>query len=660
MLDLRADRIGYSADLLVPPDGFRFERAVATTYSLELETLLATLLPLAFGETEDSDAFRDGNLLLSALKKTGPRLTVFYQAGQIHTTRRDTALFPLLDRILVPVAPEKGGSPDAPSFHPKTWTIEYRNDSTGDSFCRFAVLSRNLTFDGCLDVSFAVESGLKPNRSEENETKRVCDFLSFLRADCLAGVPAKVRESHGDRINRLRKALQRHPLGLGESFPWTSFEILPFFPGRSSAKRPLLDDPLFSKGELDSRERLHDVVVVSPFLGDGVVSRIANRIRRPDDASTVGMDWPDPSGAHPCRIPLGSALVTRPESFASLSERNRPSPETLPAWAPKDGATPEQSADDADERKNLDPHDSGLHAKVFLWRRPGETNLLLGSMNATHSGLCRNVEMMVRLRCSPRSYGGKRLLEDLFGREWWKDAEKNGPANPFEPISAGESLSADEIQGERDRKTAQDAIRDFCRCGAKGRVEKGGDGFAFVLSIPASFGPPREVRCSIRPLRGKTDAEVVPGILRFGGFPLADLSDFFVFSAKTSSCTVSRIVQLHVDGIDAYARDAAVQAAVVAGIGWRNCLEMLFAEDPVWTAAEQRERREPGAVGASSEGVPPGFYESMLRAATRDDAMKTFQDARALLEGQSGPDVDKVRELLEVFLGALSPGRKGK
>ena len=193
MFDLRANRIGYSSDLLVPPEGFHFERAVVTTYSLDLETLLATLIPLVIGKTgdradEEQDAeerqgrqVKNEKFLLQALKET--HLTVFYQAGQIHVPRHDTALFALLDRMLVPVmlepigkeaksAASRGDKETIPSFHPKTWTIEYKNDS-GESFCRFAVLSRNLTFDSCLDISFAVESD--PDEPNTGETRCLCD-----------------------------------------------------------------------------------------------------------------------------------------------------------------------------------------------------------------------------------------------------------------------------------------------------------------------------------------------------------------------------------------------------------------------------------------------------------------------------------------------------
>lgn len=701
LFDLRANRIGYSTDILVPPDGFHFERAVATTYSLDMETLLAVLIPLAFGKAMEPDAFGDveqvhrskqpanEGLLLQALEKTASRLTIFYQAGQIHMPRHDTALFPLLDSMLVPVmlgpidkraknaAPcgDKDKEP-IPSFHPKTWTIEYQNDD-GESFCRFAVLSRNLTFDNCLDISFAIESN--PDKPNTGETRRLCGFLSFLD-ERLPSSPAKSK--HHERIDDLKEVLRKHPLGLGESsHPWTDFEILPFVPGRGPAKHPLLTDPLFSKDPL--HEKLRDVVVISPFLGkpgnkDPVVTRIANRIQKPDEQSTVLMAWPEPSPtspgnpAMPRRIPKGSALVTRPESFASLDENRRPSPDVLPAWALKDNAIPPiKDADEAvDEDADSAFRDSGLHAKVYLWRRTGETNLLLGSMNATDSGLCRNVEMMIRLRCDSRSYNGKMMLRDLFGNEeWWKEDSKKGEdskkkrqVNPFEPISGENLPSSDEVKKqEEDRNRAQDAVRDFCGSEVVGRVEKNGEVFAIILSIPASFDS-KGVECSIRPLRGgRSSAEIVPGWkLPFGELRLEDLSELFVFTAKTSSCAVKRIVQLHVEGIDAGKRDSAARAAVVSQTGgWRSHLEFLFSEDAIWTAYEQQNRNGGGGSQASSEGLPPGLYEQMLRAAGRDDK-KSFQDAEALLEGQNDSDAVKVRELLKVFTDSLSTGRKGK
>ena len=129
MFEWRGDRGDYTAALLSPPEGWRFERAVATTCSLDLATLLAVLLPLAFGESPDApEAHRDGWLLLRALRRVAPRLTVFHQAGQIPVPKRHSALMPLLDRILLPVAMPKRREIGWPSFHPKTWTLEYRDE----------------------------------------------------------------------------------------------------------------------------------------------------------------------------------------------------------------------------------------------------------------------------------------------------------------------------------------------------------------------------------------------------------------------------------------------------------------------------------------------------------------------------------------------------
>ena len=630
VLDLRANRIGYATHLLLPPDGFRLERAVATTYSLDLETLLASLLPLAFGIVSDErESFRDGALLLRALHKAASRLTVFYQAGQIHAPRRDSALFPLLDRMLVPVDLSRRNGVSL-AFHPKTWTVEYKNDSTGETFCRFSVLSRNLTFDTSLDVAATLESGT--DRRRTRETKPLLDFLSFL-ASLVPKKSPHVRE-HVRRIGQLSKSLRENPLGLGESGPWTDFDILPLYgtAGRGRAEHPLRDDPLFSgREDLRAEEKPRDAVVVSPFLSESVVCRIANRNRKSDGAAV--------------------ALVTRPESFFAL--KDRPSPETLPTWALKNDAVSPPSGANADAEEEEIPRDSDLHAKLYLWRRRGETTLLLGSMNATESGLDRNVEMLVRLRCDPYSFGGRDLLRELFGKN------PDGPDNPFERISADDPLAAEEAGKERDRKQAQDAVRAFCRC-ATGRAEPDGGGFSVVLSISDKFAPSGEVRCSIRPLRGEVaEEDACPGVLRFPGFSQADLSEFFVFSAVTPSCTVSRIVQLPVEGIDWQKRDSAAAAAVVnESGGWKDYLGLLFSDDVFWTAVEQRNRRVAGGAARSSAALPPGLYEQMLRAVAEDGAGAAFAEAVSLMENQTGSDAERVRRLLSLFLESLSAGRK--
>ena len=51
--DSNRDRTDYSS-ILMPPDGYRLDRAVGTTYSLDLEALTAVAIYLGLSEETDS------------------------------------------------------------------------------------------------------------------------------------------------------------------------------------------------------------------------------------------------------------------------------------------------------------------------------------------------------------------------------------------------------------------------------------------------------------------------------------------------------------------------------------------------------------------------------------------------------------------------------
>ena len=56
--DSNRDRTDYSG-ILMPPDGYRLDRAVGTTYSLDLEALTAVAICLGLSEETDSAARLD-------------------------------------------------------------------------------------------------------------------------------------------------------------------------------------------------------------------------------------------------------------------------------------------------------------------------------------------------------------------------------------------------------------------------------------------------------------------------------------------------------------------------------------------------------------------------------------------------------------------------
>ena len=152
------DRVEYGAEL-TPPPGFHLVRAVATTYSLDFETLLAALIPLGLSGDIDDGEMNNPVALLQAIRKVTGKLVIFCEAGQIKAPKIQGKILGLLDDIVVQVALPRQGKL-YPSFHPKTWTIEYEN-AIGERCWRFIVLSRNLTNDRSWDVAVSLEGERK-------------------------------------------------------------------------------------------------------------------------------------------------------------------------------------------------------------------------------------------------------------------------------------------------------------------------------------------------------------------------------------------------------------------------------------------------------------------------------------------------------------------
>ena len=175
--DSNRDRTDYSG-ILMPPDGYRLDRAVGTTYSLDLEALTAVAICLGLSEETDSKLMQNPIGMLNALQKVSDKIVLFCEAGQIKVPTKPTALSILLEKMVVEVAlPKDRQLGRYPAFHPKTWILAYVN-AEGDKKYRFVVMSRNLTFDRSWDISFAMDSS--KNVRQKKKTQPICDFLDYL------------------------------------------------------------------------------------------------------------------------------------------------------------------------------------------------------------------------------------------------------------------------------------------------------------------------------------------------------------------------------------------------------------------------------------------------------------------------------------------------
>lgn len=215
-----------ATDMLRPPSGYRIDQAVLTTYSLDLDVLLA--LPLAVLAQSDQSIeqlLEDPLLLLEALREAGDRVHVFVDEGGIAIPHTSRALYAMLERSLHPVRAPNGGA-----FHPKLWVVRF-TDESGGALLRTAVSSRNLTFDRSWDVALVSEAVTEGRRvASSRPLARLLGGLSDLvlrKLDdrtqaVLQGLAAELELTSFPAPEGFDGAIDFQVLGLGKGIhaPW--------------------------------------------------------------------------------------------------------------------------------------------------------------------------------------------------------------------------------------------------------------------------------------------------------------------------------------------------------------------------------------------------------------------------------------------------------
>lgn len=614
MLKPESDRISYAAEL-TPPDGYRLERAVATTFSLDLETIVAAAIPLGLSQELDGNELACPVGLLHAIRKISDRIVIFCEAGQVKYPEKSNKLFPLLDAMVVPVALRKRKG-RYPAFHPKTWALQFVNiDDESDRVYRYIVLSRNLTFDRSWDVAVSLD-GREENRNVVH-SRPLVDFLEFLIKQIppeghSAGRQRSVARALMRDIAHVRFAIDRKEFG--------DFEFLPSgfgeFRGLGSTQLSCTD-----KGTYDCT--FHDLVVVSPFVAPEVVRQWNDPVHNMDGTRRV--------------------LITRQEALNGLQQDQINNFDT---YVLKDAVVSgEESLSDGETTTS---RKQDIHAKVYLWRKWYDYELFLGSANATLQGtglvqgVVQNVEMMIRLWGKTRHLNGEMFLQDLF----CGDIESNGC--PFEPGVIQPSPEDDDLKSN---EAAERAIREFCRCNVLGKVSSDGDLYSIGLEIPdvESFGA-----LSIAPLCAIGLSRSIEKVMKFAPLKAEMLSEFFVVEAATGGASLRRVVQIPIANMPDQ-RDAAVLNSIIENKeALCKYLAMVFSANPAYALREyERTVNSLGNEERSTAYMLSGVYEEMLKAAVDDP--QRIHDAGRVLKYLSTDvaDLASFKELYNVFAAVL-------
>ena len=401
MLEPRKNRFDYGEQLNAP-EGFELSTAIATTYTLDLDTLLAVSVALGFKDSLEGDLSGEKLVLLEAISGLKDKLKVFYQKGKITVPTEYNYLFTLLEPCVSPIIPEGG---EFSSFHPKVWLLRYVESGKKkkpEIRYRLIVLTRNLTFDKSWDIAASLDGILIDRKNIDNDWVKF--FLDLLKNN-KDFLPTK----------ELKKEMPY--IKWKTSYGWSPRLL----PGGGKFGQPL------------EFKKIENMLVVSPFLKDA-----GNQVK--------ALNWLEK------QVPFGGGKLL----FSRAEELNAIGEEALCEWecyAINSGVVEgEEKIEEGTELHNL-------HAKLIVTERGNTTDWHVGSANATSAALGntlnespRNSEFMLRFSGETNTLGIGALLE-----QWGISDEGRGLFVPhkFEALDIGED--------EEDRKVLRKIIFELIR-----------------------------------------------------------------------------------------------------------------------------------------------------------------------------------------------------
>lgn len=593
----KEDRLNYG-QLLVPPVGYTLDLAVGTTYSLDLETLMAVSIALGIQESTDSSLSNNPFAILKSLQGLSDKMLVFCEAGQIAAMQpQKSPLMLLLDKMIVPVKLREMKGKGFPSFHPKTWTLQY-SDAEGNRLYRFIVLSRNLTFDRSWNVAVSLNG--KDTKKEQATSIPIVDFLNYLKYNALEGVSLKTEKRR--ILNSLIQDLPYVLFSLDDK-RFLDFEIIPLGIGQVNIN----DDPLIW-------DSFHDLLVFSPFISSGVMRSFDERKMLKD------------TRRH---------LITRTSELHKIAGKL----DTFRVYTLKDTVVEGEEIVSDEETEKIQQQD--IHAKMYLMTKGSRSSLYLGSMNASENGLHRNVEMLLRLS-GYRYYLNMDAIEsDLFGPD-----EKG---NPFEEIDLA---GVDTIAPETEEKDALERVlKGICRLKSKAEVVRDGDKYNVTVSFLSPRGgfPNAEI-APARTARSQQLAEEVS----FEGLSALELTELYRITVKGETESITRMILIPTE-MPSDRDDMVVRSILKDKRAFVDYLAFILGDDYVLSALEME------ASAASDRDVDrrsvedglPAIYEKMLKTAYTEP--ERLKEIRLVMDRISDTEVipDEFVRMYETFAKTL-------
>ena len=349
---LEPDSRAVLLDELRPPEGFRLDVAVGTTFTLSL--VAAIVPPLAFASTQLRGT-SDPIAALEAVRSSADRMDIFCQVGQIGVPANAPDLVAFLEKMIHEVKAPRPGF----LFHPKIWALRFINDD-GDTRHRLIILTRNLTHDHTWDIAIRLDGQMLGKRNDS--CGPIADLIRAL-PDLVVHTPLPAERR--DRIMALAEEFHRVQWDDPEDLSLDAFHLFGI-PG------------ITPRATLDFSGYKH--LVISPFVNDEGLDVVTGH--------------------------RSSSDITVVSRVRDLDQLSTTWTQAISSFQLSGSASLEE-----DDEASGDPEQlTGLHAKIYVAERNRRAHIFIGSANATGSAFGGNVEILVEMSGGATKVGVDSIL----------------------------------------------------------------------------------------------------------------------------------------------------------------------------------------------------------------------------------------------------------
>ena len=289
---------------------------------------------------------------------------------------------------------------------------------------------------------------------------------------------------------------------------------------------------------------------------------------------------------------------------------------------------------ETEERQKQD-----IHAKVYLKTKDSNSELYLGSLNASNNACYGNVEFMIKLYGKTRYLSVEQLKIDLFG--------ENEKDNPFEVTGLVKGPIVIEIDVA---DQLEKIIKELCRLSFYARAFKVDDKYSLEVTFEKL---PEISNVYLSPLLANSNKEqVLSGKVVFTELDLLQLSEFFVIRATNGDEAVRRVIKIKTVDIPEARESAVVNSIVKDKNGFFQYITFLLGDDYLLSMLDQQNLASSGFIFGNGDQIP-ALYEKMLKAAAHSP--QKFEEIKRLMDLISDSSIipEGFKELYAVFQKAV-------